>query len=185
MSKQITVALSEATTEQMRQFANDVLGISIHPGAKPETIRAKIAAAYDKPEITVTVPEATVERLKPAPKITDSDVVEEPWYTIIIAKTDDSGGDDPVPVSANGRNMWIERGKPQRIRHRYYHILENAVRSIYEQPEGPRGPLVERKVPAYPVTVKEAPSQAELDAWSKFKADQQAAEVAAKQRKAG
>lgn len=185
----ITVTLADATESQLRQIAQEQLGLTVPANAKPDTIRAKIAAASDKTKFTVTV--GKVEQPLPQPKaqvMRESrpgfpDPVPEPMYTIIIDAQDTDGGDEPVPVNP-GRNMWIPRGKECRVKHRYVHVLQNAVRTVYDQPEDSKGPLVPRQVLAYPVRIVQAPSQAELDAWSKYKADLQAAEVAEAKAKA-
>lgn len=192
MSKTITVQFDDATEDQLRQFATEALGMSIHPMAKLATIREKIRTAFEGAEFTLTVADAPAPAASPAKAVAANapdgpfgiPVVAEPMYTIEIAVTSDVGGDQPVPVNpGSGRNMWIERGKPQRIKHRHYHALMNAMQTIYEQqrlPNGALGPMVARDALSYPVQVKEAPPQAELDAWAKYKADLQAAEVAAK-----
>lgn len=186
-----TVKLADATEAQLRQIAQEQLGISVHPSAKPDTIRAKIQAATDKTEFAVTVgkverpapkPVETADPSEPVPEGYTAPIAE-PIYTITINKEEGPEGETPVPVSVNGRNMWIPRGAPARIKHRHYHALMNAERTVFDQPEGPKGPMVERQVLSYPVQVIAAPSQAELDAWAKYKADVQKMEVAAKVKK--
>ena len=194
-----TIPLADATEDELRRFATEALGLPVGPLAKSELIRSRIATCYDRNEIILTVTEddapPVASEASTSPPATSAaaetpepvdghpaDVAEvaEPWYIIMIPETETSDGTDPVPVCPNGRNMFIERGKPQRIKHRYFDALNNAKQKVYEQPDGPQGKTVTREVLSYPFQVIEAPPQAELDAWSKYKADLQAAEVAEK-----
>jgi hypothetical protein len=69
---------------------------------------------------------------------------------ILIARTEDAGGDEPVPVGVNGPIMLVPRGEPVEIPYAYYEVLKNAVKDIYDPlPDGGMNP-VPRKVPAYP-----------------------------------
>lgn len=183
--KTITVPLSEATPAQMRQFATETLGLAIKQSDKPEAIRAKVAAAWDKENIVITekdapapvtsapvtsapastAPVSAAPAAPPAAAAPPVDLSQgsprmEEYVLIFIDKTDDAGGDQPVPVSVNGRNMWIERGKPQRVKRKYEHALGNALRVVYDQPDGPRSAPVAREVPSYPYRILSDPAPA-------------------------
>ena len=69
--------------------------------------------------------------------------------TIVLDRNDEPGGDQPVPVSVNGRNMFINRGEPSSIRFPFYEALRNAKRHVVEQARI-GDPPIERTVQAYP-----------------------------------
>jgi len=74
--------------------------------------------------------------------------------TIRIDTVDEPGGSDPVWVSCNGSGMWIPRGKDVQIKQKYVHILQNAVKTVYDQETddagNPTGQLIGREVNSYP-----------------------------------
>lgn len=154
-----TIKVAEATEAELRQFAVETLGLpAIHHAAKPESIRAKIAAVYDKDEFTMTVkdvpatPAANV--ILPA-NLTLEEIARLPqeqrdqyFVTVTIPKGDTPDKQQPVPISVNGRSMWIERGKQQPIRWPYFHILQNATQIVYHQDAA--GNLIPENVPSYP-----------------------------------
>lgn len=199
-----SIPIEDATEDQLRQFAKN-LGLDPHPAAKSLNLKGKIATVYSGDTIVVEVgeedenagpvptspAEAETEAEPEAPLPAETSAVQplpgaeeypEPRYTIVIAETPDKKGREPVPVCVNGRNMWIPRGQQVTIKHRYYHTLMNAVQTIYEQPDGPTGDMIPRNSLSYPVQLIQAPSDEELAGWAQHKADQQAAEVARKQK---
>lgn len=154
MSNTITIKLAAATDAQLRQFATETLGLQVSAIEGPAKLRARIAQVYDKDEITLGVAAQLAQGQRPtAPAAAPAVPDEEPMERIIINKTEETGGADPVWVSVNGRGLWIPRGETCTVRKRYVDVLRNAVRTMYEQPEGPKGPLVAREVPSYPFTV--------------------------------
>lgn len=139
--------ISECTAQELRTFATEVMGLEIPASANRPQVLAKLQPVWDKDFITVT--EVAKAEHPPVPTVED-----EEYVTVIIAKHEETGGDQPVWVSVNGRGMWIERGKPQRIKRRYEHVLKNAVRTVYDQdPNDPRSRPTPREVPSYPYTV--------------------------------
>jgi hypothetical protein len=154
----VTVKLSDATPAQLRYFAEVVLGIPLgpNPNIKAETLIAKIASVgYQRDEIAVpesvgqpvaTVTAAIATGEAPSPEA-------EPVRTILINRSDEPGGDQPVWVSVNGRGMFIPRGVPAKIKQRYVDVLRNAVRTVYEQGSGTHDPIVARDVQAYPFSI--------------------------------
>lgn len=118
--------IEECTAAELRSFATDALGLTIPSSMNRNQIMAKMQPVWDKDEITII--EVAMAEHPPVAKDKDEDYV-----TVIIHKHEGAEGDIPVWVNCNGRGMWIERGKPQRIHKRYEHILKNAVRQVGEQ----------------------------------------------------
>lgn len=178
-----TVKVEDATRDELFDYATIDLGLELHHMLGATKIKAAIHAVKpDFKEFEARVKEPEVEAARPGPVMDiDPDAeMEEPTYEIIIPINGESDGKMPVPVSVNGRNMFIERGVKSIIKHRYMHVLENAIQVRYEQPDGPEGDMIEVHVPAYPVTVVNSPPQDELDAWDAYRARKQAEEVAAR-----
>lgn len=148
------VKLSDATDAQLRQFATEVLGLPVPNAERGAALRARIASVYDKDEIALPEAPQPAQGRRPTASAADPAAgEEEPMLTIIINKTEEAGGADPVWVSVNGRGMWIPRGERCKVKKRYVDVLVNAVRTAYEQPEGPKGPMIAREVPAYPYSI--------------------------------
>ncbi len=178
-----TVKFTEATRDELFEYATESLGLEAHHMLGAPKLRAKIKAAKtDITEFMVRVPEPEVEAVVLGPVMDiDPDEMAEPIYEIVILEGKESEDQAPVPVSVNGVNLFIPRNTPAKIKHRYWHALNNAVQILYDQPDGPEGDMVPRRVPAYPVNTLKYPPQAELDAWDAYRAKLQADEVAAKQ----
>lgn len=156
MLKTKTILLADATKDEMQRFAIEHLGFQRSPNTiLEETLRAKIAAAWDKEEITIIVQDegthqSVGQSAENAPEAVKTD---DEFVTINISKTEEDGGDQPVWASVNGRGMWIPRGEDVRVRKCYEHVLENAVRTVYDQKpaaNGQPGEMVPRQAPAYP-----------------------------------
>lgn len=147
--KTIQKPIAECTAAELRAFATESCGLDISASSNRAQIVAKLSTVWEKDFITVV----QVERAEHPPVPTAQD---DEYVTVVIAKSEEAGGDQPVWVSVNGRGLWIERGKPQRIHKRYEHVLKNAVRTVYDQvpaSNGQPGDMVPRDVPSYPYTV--------------------------------
>lgn len=147
MSK--TIRLAEASKAQMRHFAETHLGIAIHPNANEETVRAKVAAAWNRDEIEVPDEPAPApqEGSAPRPVTAAQKPPEKGKVRVLIAKTEEPGGEDDVPISVNGRAMLVPRGREVEIPAHYFEVLRNAVRTVYDSL--PDGGMVPREVPRY------------------------------------
>lgn len=147
-----TVSLAEATNTQLRTFATKVLGLEVGNFETDDQLRAKIAQAYSGDTIIVPVEDAEVaQKAIPIVAGRPDAAGDDEWITILISKQEGIEGDSPVWASVNGRGLWIERGKPQRIRRKYEHVLANAVATVYDLVgEGRDMHLVPREVPRYP-----------------------------------
>ena len=64
--------------------------------------------------------------------------------------TEEAGGNEPVPVSVNGKVMLIPRGKDVDVPAEYVEVLQHAISHKYDPlPDGGMNP-VPREVPLYP-----------------------------------
>jgi hypothetical protein len=148
------IPIAEASEAELRQFAETVLGMSIHPGAKIETVRAKVQAAWDKAEIVLPgdeVPKAAPPGVAPRPVTDSQQPPEQGKVRIIIQRTEDAGGDQPVPVGVNGRVMLIPRGKEVDIPIPYFKVLQKAITHRFEDLGDGKGiNPIPREVPLYP-----------------------------------
>jgi hypothetical protein len=163
MSKKKTVALAEATFEQMRQFAQNHLGIVFDADMDEAKMRSVIKAAHDKP--TISVEEEVTPPAMSSAASDDGDPKpmkvrlpkNEPKVTVRIASSPEPGGKDPVFVSVGGVAMFIPRDKPSTIRRRYYWALMLAEHKLYDyDPE--TSVTTERVVTRHPVSVLSDPA---------------------------
>lgn len=146
------IPLAEATAEQIRAFGQTYLGLSFPANTREETMRAKVAAAWDKPDIIVdeAEPQATPQGATPPPVTDAQQPPKRKMVRVLIHRTDDDGGDEAVPLGVNGRVMLVPRGKEVDIPSTYYEVLRNAVTHRFESyKEGGINP-VPREVPLYP-----------------------------------
>jgi len=74
---------------------------------------------------------------------------------IIVARSNEAGGDEPVKCGVNGKAMLIPRGEPVDVPAPYVEVLENAIAFHYEQRDlgGGLTELVRREVPLYPFQI--------------------------------
>jgi len=146
------ISIAEATQAQFREFANNSLGLNLPPNTKDETVVAKITAAWGKDYIMVSKEEDIQKHAGAAPRpVTDVQASpEDDKVRIVISITEDPGGNEPVPVSVNGKAMLIPRGKEVDIPLSYFEVLNNAIAYKYESlGDGGLNPIP-REVPAYP-----------------------------------
>ncbi|WP_022727224.1 hypothetical protein [Fodinicurvata sediminis] len=152
------IPIAEATEQQLRDFAESYLGISVPHNTKLETLRAKVSQAWTKDEIIVEVADAhqAQEGTPPPPATPEQQPPGKKQVRILIQRTDEPGGDEAVPIGVNGRVMLVPRGQEVDIPEDYYQVLKNAVTHRYEAlPDGGINPEP-RKVPAYPFQVLHA-----------------------------
>ena len=154
------IPIAEATSEQIRDFGNAFLGLDIHANTGAEKTRARVLEAWDKDYIIV---ESVVHNVResahsPLSALMDEREIieaagglENGKVTVLIAATEEKGGNEPVPVGVNGRVMLIPRSEPQEIPVAYYLVLRNAIRLKYEMnDDGKSMNPVPRKVQQYP-----------------------------------
>lgn len=167
MSKDVTVKLTDATTAQLRYFAEVVLGLALgpNPNIKAETLIAKIASAgYQRDDITVPAGVGFETAPGPAAADTPAHAVDPGSYqrgpraSILIDRQEGPGGDRDVFVAVNGKSMLIPRGKPCDVGIPYVEALQHAVQTLYDMEED--GTITSREVPLYPVRILSMPAAA-------------------------
>ena len=153
MTDRISIAVGDATAAQLNEFVSVVLGLETQRNETAASLKAKMASSgYDKDTVSVLpLINVTVAKVSAHTK-EGEEVAGEEYVTIIIAKSEEKTGDQPVWASVNGRGLWIERGKPQRIRKCYAEVLDNATLTVYDQADG-HAPLTERQVQRIPYRV--------------------------------
>jgi hypothetical protein len=139
------ISLIEATAEQLRDFATLNLGIEVPGKANKNAILGLISSAYDKDFIEVAETDAPhdVERVAAPSREATPDK-----RRILIQRSEEPGGGDPVFVGVNGKGMLIERGKPQLVPLPYIEALDHAIKYVYSQDEDLD--MIRREVPSYP-----------------------------------
>lgn len=141
------IKIEDAKAYQLRKYAEEVLGLQLRAGESAMSIKAKIAAVIEGDEIDVSEDDPALPKLqKAAPELAEKPAK----VTIIISRTNEPGGNQPVPVAVNGRAMLIPRGEPVEIPEHFFEALKNAERAVYDQyPDGGINPTP-RIIPEYP-----------------------------------
>jgi hypothetical protein len=147
------IPLADAGASDLATFAGVNLGLDVQSGASAAKLRAAIAqAGYTKDfiEIEADEPSAPTQRfamLEPT-SINDAKMV-----TVLIQSQPGPGGDQPVPLGCNGSHIWVERGKPQTIKAKFFESLKHAVVWQYD-PDDKQGVKTKpREVPQYPYSI--------------------------------
>jgi hypothetical protein len=173
------VPMAEATEAQLREFAQNVLGLAIDHKTKGDKRRAAIGRAWpNQDHILVADTAPPAEAPAPALDINHTAVPAtkamvdrtsglDPKVKINISREAGPGGDRAVPVSVNGVAMVIPRGEDVTVPYRFYLALRNAITTLVEQDPNTLEEF-RRDTPSYPFqVVGPLPSEAEIAAWSK------------------
>tara|TARA_R110000772_G_scaffold81597_10_gene173521 strand:- start:1201 stop:1743 length:543 start_codon:yes stop_codon:yes gene_type:complete len=148
------VALQDATFDQLKAHATQVMGLDIHPAIKKEDkILAKMLAAdetltevmvADEPEKVKTVKPAATKK---APAAVDpmDDLV---W---IMVQPDPIDGDNDLSVSVNGSMILIPRSKKVPVKMKYLHVLRNCIKTEYVFDQR-SGKTTSKDIPAHAVS---------------------------------
>ena len=149
------IPIGEATEAQLREFAQDTLGIEIKASAKIEQVRAQVEQAWDRDiPIIEAAPKPTLAGDQPVPVTDTQQDPVEGKVRINIGIQETAGGNDAVPVGVNGRIMLIPRGKDVDIPESYLEALQHAVTFKYDALEDGMGiNPVPRKVQLYPFQI--------------------------------
>lgn len=175
-----TVAIDEATLDQLKEFATNTLGLSYHHTANTTHMLSMIRQVHTKDTIQVADTDAQAAQTMQDPaSLTQTQPSagkemnavkssKDPKVTIMIPLSEKEGGDRPVPVGVNGKQMLLPRGKDIVIPYRYYEALLNAVKTEHVQdPNDDQYEIKSREVPAYGFQVKRMPPDEEIKAWLK------------------
>jgi hypothetical protein len=140
--------MSNATKEEMKQYARDELGISLPLTMNETTMRQKISDRMQQMGI-VAPTSADVQGAKgdatKAGKRTG-------YVTIVVAKSQDKGGGQPAFVGVNAKGYTIPRGVPIAVPNFVELALRYAIQTIYEYDEETLQ-LTSRDVPTYSYNV--------------------------------
>lgn len=148
-----TIKLSAATQAQLREFAEAYLGMTFPDDEKTEAIRAKIAAAWSKPEIPIGDEPEPAPKAEAKPKAAAKAEGKPKKVRLIVHGSDDEDGNEPIQLGVNGKVMLVPRGEEVEIPYAYFEVLKNAVTHRYEPlRDGGINP-VPRKVQLYPFQV--------------------------------
>lgn len=154
------IPLETATLAQLKDFAQQVLGLDVGQMRTKETLRAGIATVWMQSDILLVgeehaAPAASGQRSPFGvdgtwPKVKDQKNLP---VRVQIAKAQGKGGNEPVPLGVNGSIMWVPRGEPVIIPQCYAEALVNAIAFEYEPlPDGGINPTPIH-VPAFPHSI--------------------------------
>lgn len=149
------IDLEVATKEELLEYANGELGMSIPEGLAVAGVKKRIKdelkkLGQDVVESEAPAPAAPVvakPAAKPAP-VNPFKVMR----TIHIHKSSDDTGADQVFVSVNGKSFLIKRGEDVEVPEPVVEVLKNAVETHGYQDRD--GNYHTREVQAYPFMVK-------------------------------
>ncbi len=151
------VKIADATHAELLKFCRESLGLNLPPNTKVTTLEAKIAIAWGKDHINLTVDdvaEAAPIGAQPQPATAaQASGPKEGYVRIKIHITEEAGGDEAVQVSVEGKLMLVTRDKEVDIPYAYYDVLSHAIAHRYEMlPGGGMNPIP-REVMLYPFQV--------------------------------
>lgn len=172
------VLVEEATPEQFREFATQVLNLDISPDASDADVRAAVDAAQPNAGqifVLEREPESEAEEgngemtAETEGRMVGSLGRGDPRFKINIpvVETNDKSGQADVFVGVNGRNWQIRRGVDAVIPARVMEALMNAAGTRVQHDHLPDGSVEESSssFQRFPVQVIERPSEAEMKAW--------------------
>lgn len=143
--------LNTADKAEMREFAREVLGITMTGNLSEDKIRERIRNTCIERGIDIPVSGADAAAREESQQRTRSRAEREGWPTIMIPDQDKPGGNEPVFVGANGKGYTIPRNVDVQVPHAVVEILKNARQEIVTQRDD--GSLDVRKVLTYPYQV--------------------------------
>lgn len=134
MSKRQTKLVADATTQELRDFADISLGLEVDGNENRAVILSKISKSHFDPNADGAM---IVIHDKPAPaskEITEgaveireaADGTERKYIAITLHASEGLGGDRPVPYRVNGVTMLIPRGERCWVPEEYVEAIRNA-----------------------------------------------------------
>lgn len=164
------ILIADATDDQLRQFATEILQVEVAPTAERGVVLALIQPAWGADFISL-------------PEIDDdlgddvqheADVVfntgrdDGPTTSFTILQTSMPGGKHPASPCVNGKMLVMQRNVRIDAPYAFYLALKNAQCGAIEQGEdqgNKPGALINVTVTNYPLSDVILPPQAEIDAW--------------------
>lgn len=174
------IHLKDATDQQIRTYIDTVLQVPVATNAGRNEMCAAILRADPSGEITLLEEDRApktdddnyrailnsmnlVETMKPL-KGTGPAYKTDPLVVITIARSEEKGGDEPVPLGVNGKRFDVMRGVPVEIPWRYFLVLRQCIKTVYHQ-VSVNEPPIGRDVPMYPFNIQAMPPREEIEAW--------------------
>lgn len=143
--------LNTATKEEMKQYARDELGIALPLTMNEATMRQKIRDRMA--ELGVSDAHApNSETVCTAKGDSTKAGKRKNYVTIIVAKSQEKGGGQPVFVGVNAKGYTIPRGIPVAVPNFVEYALRQAIQTVYDWDEETLK-LTAREVPTYPYNV--------------------------------
>ncbi|MCP4547037.1 MAG: hypothetical protein GY835_11280 [bacterium] len=178
MSKTKTVALRDATLDELLYFANTVLGLNAPKNSKEDNLRGKIMMAHDgditvPPDLSEALPSETATPATSVRAMKPGSSKDDPRVLLNISKGEKEGEERPIPVGVNGVVMLVPRGEDVEIPWRYFLAIKAAVKTVHTQ-NTKTGDMDSRDMPSYPYSVLRMPPQEDIDAWHEREAQEAA-----------
>ena len=129
------IALEDASLEDLRAFAL-IMGLDVDGRATRDSLLGKISASgwqgKNIPVAKAETPKAEQQGKgnRPAPYKTKGKVE---YFGIRIDTQEKPGGDEPVPVSVNGRALFIPRAVGVAVPDHIIEVLEHAEEMVYPE----------------------------------------------------
>ena len=187
--EQKQVLISQATPKELINFANIVMGLmNVPDNSTPDQTLAIIRdAGWDKNFVLLLddIDESTIRKTRQNVRdgrisrargdVADtakrsSNLHKAPMCRIVLNATEEPGGGEPLQVNHNGVLLRIPRGVNCDIPYPYLAILQEAIKTVYQQVRDPitnKPKLLSKNVPAHPFQIVTMPPQEEIDAWIK------------------
>lgn len=162
-----SIAIDTASDDQLKAFATDK-GLSFAPNIGRAKLIEKIKTVFAGAEIDVSDDTAdTVTRLEGEDASAASARISKKqqigaqganWIWLMIQPTESDGGNQPVDLYCNGKQIWVPRGKWCKVREGYGSSIKNAQEEKYSQYKDAETGLnkidpVPRLVHRYPHTI--------------------------------
>lgn len=168
------IPIDEALIDDLRSFAEVVLGLEVPKRATEQTIRGKIAEAGWTRDVIVLddasagIPTGSqnnsLVNIRPREddkgnaimgEGPDGEPEQEREIKILVHTSDKPGGDEPVFASVNGRGIYIPRGERVWVPEKFVRVLDDAVELHYPEydpnkNDGRGGLDAPREVKSYP-----------------------------------
>ena len=159
MTKRQTKLVSDATTQELRDFADISLGLEVLGSENRAVILNKIAQSHfdpnaedativvhEKPDPTAkSVSEGAIEMREGA------DGKQRKFVALTLHASEGVGGDRPVPFRVNGVAMTIPRGKRSWVPEEFAEAIRNAQQTQHQFTSEGIVPMGD--IPSYPYSV--------------------------------
>lgn len=120
------VNISEATIDQLREFATVHQGLDLPKTANRAVVISQLRAAGFEADMIEVTETAAISKAKRAG--TDGDGLKSGFSKVIINEGNEEDGDQPVFLGCQGVGIRVPRGKEVVIANKYVEVLKNAKR---------------------------------------------------------